>query len=125
MIRAMSYAVAVVIGLSQPALAECFGRYPNLICISDSGDVWTPQGYFSGRSSASSGGSGIARYPNATAAEPPPASAPRSRATGNSGAAGATAVLQPSAQGGNAWVLKPQGGDGATVLGGPAGASAP
>jgi hypothetical protein len=110
--RAISaFVMAALIGLSQPALAECVGKYPNIVCFSDSGDVWTPQGYYSGFSSSPSGGSKIARYPNAAATRPD------SEPAENSDTSGEMAVLQPSTQSGNAWVLTPQSSGGATVLG--------
>jgi hypothetical protein len=118
--RAIFSVVAVVlIGLSPAASAECFGKYPHMTCVSNSGSVWTPQGYYGGYSNRSgysdkSDGAKIARYPNSGAGQADQAAAP----------SGKTEVLQPSAQSGNAWVVTPATSNGATVLGGTCGAGA-
>jgi hypothetical protein len=99
----------VLIGLSEPAAAACFGKYPNMTCVSDSGDVWTPEGYYSSYSD-NDRGSKIARSPSAGGGSWHDDPATQS-------GTGKTELLQPSAQTGNAWVVKPQSEDGAIVLG--------
>jgi hypothetical protein len=103
-------AAALLVGLAQPALAECIGKYPNMTCVSNSGDVWTPQGYGSSGSYYRSGGSKLSKYPNGSAA------GPGGQPAANSNTSGKTIVLQPSAQTGNARILTPQSSGGATVL---------
>jgi hypothetical protein len=99
-----------LIGLSEPAAAECFGKYPAMTCVSNSGDVWTPQGYYSSYSDKDRG-SKIARSPSAGGGSWHDDPATQS-------GTGKTELLQPSAQTGNAWVVAPATNNGATVLGG-------
>jgi hypothetical protein len=106
----LGFVAVALIGLSQPAFALCLGKWPNVICISDSGRLWSPKADLRGFS-YKPGSPKIARYPNAAAA-------PAQDATSaSSGGTAVTEVLQPSAQTGNAWVLTPQSSGGATVCG--------
>jgi hypothetical protein len=108
-VRVKDFAVAIGIVLSQPAMAECAGSYPAMMCVSKEGDVSYYGGYY-GRyySYSRQKGYGTARISNP---------ATNSQAKPQTSASGVTTVLQPSAQTGNAWVVKPQDSGGATVLG--------
>jgi hypothetical protein len=77
--------------LTQPAFAVCIIRGGVRSCVRDSK---------------------YPKYPNATQ------KLEESRMPENPEATGETAVLQPSAASGNAWVLTPQDTSGATVLNG-------
>jgi hypothetical protein len=108
---------AIVVGLAQPAKAECFGRGQSVVCIDENGEVWTPNGGSSDDYDARNKRSKsppIAKYPNA-AAGPETKPAPP----------GETGVLRPSGESGNAWIMKPQGSGGATVLSGQGSAPPP
>ena len=102
--------VAVSFGLSQSAMADCFGSGIGRVCVSDSGDVWA-NGYYNGYYGGynRSNGYGTARIENRAAGS--------QGSTQNSTTPGVTAVMTPSAQSGNAWVATPQGSGGAVVLG--------
>jgi hypothetical protein len=107
--------VGLLLILSKPAWAICFGEDIARVCIDEDGQIWTAEsGHLQPLSSGSSGSnSGLARYPSASGGSwnSDPAAAPDPNAK--------TFVPQPSDQGGNAWVLEPQSaGGGAVVQGG-------
>ena len=100
--------VALLIGLSHPAFAECYGEGLGTVCIDENGESWTAvDDYFGDKS----GGSKIAKYPNASAgswnSSPAPPPDPNAK----------TIVLTPGNQSGNAWVVTPQSNGGAAVCG--------
>jgi hypothetical protein len=123
--RAVSgFAVAALIGFSSSAGAECFGKYPATMCVSDYGDVWVSSGggYYGG------GYYGSYSYrPRDFIARSPSAGTGRVASTpsANWGATGVTTLMKPSAQTGNAWVVTPSSSGGATVLNGASSAPAP
>ena len=108
-------AMAAAFCASLPALAECYGNWPALVCIDTQGNgdtyVFTPGGSFHNR-----GDNGTAKYPNARAA--PAANSPAVGPDAN----GASAVMRPGSQDGG-MVMTPQSPKGGTVLSGSGGAT--
>jgi hypothetical protein len=119
------FAVAAsLIGFAPPALAECFGKYPATMCVSDYGDVWVSSG------GDTNGGGYYRNYsyrPRGFIARSPSAGTGGAGSTpsANWGATGVTTLMKPSAQTGNAWVVTPSSSGGATVLNGASSAPAP
>jgi hypothetical protein len=99
--------------MSHSAMAECFGSGVATTCVSRSGDVWA-SGYYNGYYSDyydyhRPKGYGTARISN-------PAT-PSQGSSRSSTTPGVTTLMKPSAQSGNAWVVKPQENAGGDVLG--------